>query len=212
MSFRTSKRVPSSTTKEDPFEVTNIAFPSPNRDTLSYIEQTPDLRERSSGVNRFRNEKFDPTSPIYFSDSHVNSYDDDYKIFLPQSQADEGVYGRTNHKFDVKVPSLVELADSYCEFIQRNLPDPITYDDFYSRINRIKVEPIPKILWKKFISSYYYESNKGFMEYIVNETKQMEKELNDFKRICKDDPPYLLFMFYQFQEKEIMKSIQGIYN
>ena len=72
------------------------------------------------------------------------------------------------------------------------------------------IQDLTESRWKKFISSDYYESNKGFMEYIVNETKQMEKELNDFKRICKNEPSYLLFMFYQFQEKEIMKSIQGI--
>ena len=72
------------------------------------------------------------------------------------------------------------------------------------------IQDLTESRWKKFISSDYYESNKGFMEYIVNETRQMKMELNDFKRICKNDPPYLLFMFYQFQEKEIMKSIQGI--
>lgn len=213
MSFRSSKRNSPSFMKEDPFEVTTIAFPSPNRDTQSYIEQTPDFRERSSRANRFRNDNFDPTSPIYFSNSRANSYDDDYKIFVPQSTPDFGRSGKRSPSINVKTPSLLELIDSYCDFVSANMPEAITFADFCSKVAKAKVEPIPKLVLKNFTCTDYYKSSKSFVEYMIGEINQMERELKDFEEMCRNDPPYLLYTFYQFQEKElseIMKNVQGL--
>ncbi|KAH0788689.1 hypothetical protein GPJ56_007371 [Histomonas meleagridis] len=201
MSFSTnssSKRQPKQ--QQDLFETTNIAFPSPSHDTQSIIQSTPNFYKRSVYANKFKNDTFNPTSPIDFSDSYQQSNDADFKLFLPQSSLspqDENI----DHA-NITIPSLLDLVDDYNSYLQAHLPPAISFSDLLGYFSSLKFSPLPRLPSKLLVSKNYSQNFYNLQKIIESEISSIHQEITSRIRGHNKNPPYLLSTIPQLSSED----------
>lgn len=172
-------------------EATMIAFPSPNHDTHSTMGQTPDFHAGSAFANRFRNNDFDPTSPLRWdSDSPMRSPQSDVVLLHPSdSDSEETPVARQPPR--VGTPEMQDMLNEFQDFRERNRPPPLALGDLFSRI--IQREPnLSFPMHHAYTSDSYANLFARFQREMEQTINNIDIRINSYALQFDRNPPRLL--------------------
>ena len=171
------------------FESTMIAFPSPNSETQSAIHQTPDFHNGSALANRFKNDQFNPTSPLCWdSDSTIQSHDSEMLLFRPDQ---ENSISHIAPAPRVGTPDMLDVLEAFDRFKDANKPPALPISELMERIGETKPEfrtldPLP-VVSRRFKSMFNDAARS-----IASESENIERQIERIEQKWQGEPPEAL--------------------
>jgi hypothetical protein len=170
------------------FETTAIAFPSPNSDTPSLIQATPDFRTNSVMGNHFRNDEFSPTSPLNFTDPIHVSPDSDFLLFHPSNSGDQSP---NDPPAEVDVPNMRDLIRSYDQFQEDHKPPCLPVTSLFTKLN-VPAVGFQFMVPDEIVSTQYLRKFSDLQNLVRREVADSEAALTRADQIFRSNTPQLL--------------------
>lgn len=184
-----SRRAPTLKPNQNVFESTMIAFPSPNNETQSAIHQTPDFHNGSALANRFKNDQFNPTSPLCWdSESTIQSHDSEMLLFRPDQQISTSFVAPPPR---VGTPNMLDVLHDFQQFKDENKPPSMPFDELLDQIG--DVTPSFKMIRPLSVISDDFKSMlDDASKSMSSELKNMERKINQIQQKWHATPPNAL--------------------
>ena len=205
------RKSPLQKANQNVFETTMIAFPSPNSDTQSTIHQTPDFHAGSALANRFKNDHFNPTSPLRFdSESIIRSPDSDMLLFRPEVESHSP---KEIPAPRVGTPNMFDVLEEYDRFMEANKPQSMPFSELLARIGdldlRFELMKPKSIAPRSF--KMMYETAKSS---IKAEIETMENDIERIEARWNYSPPDLLSNGETIttEDIKILRSLTQVFN